>query len=657
VRSSFKPATVKSTVHALNQMAEEDDKQDSINPDKDIMTYKATKISAEDDIVLVPSSQLKFSGAYEDPSHHITVVDTRGDDDHTIAKFDQSMNNSDTQRRSRTRVDYKALNHHGKTAALFIASVVNNKEDNNMTINQAYTLFGETMVRESINKEIQSLLNYNTWEYIKPADTTQDMAKSAIPCKIFLKMKYHANGEPNKLKSRLVAGGHRQKKGSYGETFAPTIATSNLLLSLSIGAYYKKPVATFDVPNAYLHVTNVNNNIMIINKEITDILLLDRPELQQFLTSKGTILVKLNKDLYGLKQSANGWYEALSTALVNAGYAKNGMDDCLLYKRESDNSLAIIDLHVDDITTIASFQEIERVQNILEKVFNVTLTVNKDQDNLEYLGMKIRVTSNGTYVSQPGYIRAAAAKYNVSNEFSTPSTTTFFQRNENDVLYNNPTKFKSILATLLYAATHSRPDIIKEIVFLAQYSLKPTVEDYNKLLRVFGYLISTAEKELILNPSDLKLYIYSDASFNTHCDGKSHYGYLVTIGNTGALITKSKKMKTTATSSTESELFAMSEACKVAIDKLEVLKEMGLHLEDAVTVYVDNLPSIQVATGNNRRSKYLRVRYHHVQELIKENLIKLEHIYTDAQRADILTKPMGGALFRKQRDWLLGNTE
>jgi hypothetical protein len=54
---------------------------------------------------------------------------------------------------------------------------------------------------------------------------------------MFLKEKYLATGEFEKLKARLVAGGDQQDKAMYDDLSAPTVSTSSVFTILSIAVY------------------------------------------------------------------------------------------------------------------------------------------------------------------------------------------------------------------------------------------------------------------------------------------------------------------------------------------------------------------------------------------------------------------------------------
>ena len=76
-----------------------------------------------------------------------------------------------------------------------------------------------------------------------------------------------------------------------------------------------------------------------------------------------------------------------------------------------------------------------------------------------------------------------------------------------------------------------------------------------------------------------------------------------------------------------------------------------------MTVHEDNLGTIDVLSNavNNGRTKHIDVRHFWVRELVKTGIIRMQHIDTDKNIADFLTKPLVGQKFRAFRDAILGH--
>ena len=84
-------------------------------------------------------------------------------------------------------------------------------------------------------------------------ELTVDQQKRIISSKLFLKNKYYADGEFEKIKARLVAGGHLQDRNIYTNGGSPTASTSSVLTIATLAAKENRAVGTVDFPSAFLN--------------------------------------------------------------------------------------------------------------------------------------------------------------------------------------------------------------------------------------------------------------------------------------------------------------------------------------------------------------------------------------------------------------------
>ena len=64
-------------------------------------------------------------------------------------------------------------------------------------------------------------------------------------------------------------------------------------------------------------------------------------------------VLKLHCAIYGLKQSGQSWYKKLTTVLFDDGFTCSHADNCIFYKKTSDQ-LTIIAIYVDNLGLFAS---------------------------------------------------------------------------------------------------------------------------------------------------------------------------------------------------------------------------------------------------------------------------------------------------------------
>jgi hypothetical protein len=105
---------------------------------------------------------------------------------------------------------------------------------------------------------------------------------------------------------------------------------------------------------------------------------------------------RLNKSLYGLKQSPRAWFDRFKQVVCGMGYGQCNGDHTVFY-RHSDWKITILAVYVDDIIITRDDQEeIKRLKECLSKEFEV-----KYLGNLKYfLGLEVARTKKGISLCQ-----------------------------------------------------------------------------------------------------------------------------------------------------------------------------------------------------------------------------------------------------------------
>ena len=74
-------------------------------------------------------------------------------------------------------------------------------------------------------------------------------------------------------------------------------------------------------------------------------------------SSRPDMVCRLNKSLYGLKQTPRAWYSRFATFLLTLGFTESKSDTSLFIYRHGDET-AYLMLYVDDIVLTASSQQL-----------------------------------------------------------------------------------------------------------------------------------------------------------------------------------------------------------------------------------------------------------------------------------------------------------
>lgn len=530
-----------------------------------------------------------------------------------------------------------------------------------MTINQAIKKLGYEAVL-SVVKEIMQLNDKETFEGINTNDLTEEEYKRIITSSTFLKDKYTADGIFDKLKARLVAGGHLQDRNIYDNGGSPTASTTSVFMVAGIAAEERRAVAHVDFPGAFLNAKMPSDDgkavYMRLNKFESMVLVKIDPTYHKFIDKTGRITVRLKRALYGCVESARLWYEKVSKDLMDMGYVKNNQDMCVFNRIERDKSQSTIVLHVDDFLMTAKNEDIlSEIIKEIEKKYE-QLSVHRGRV-IEYIGMKFDFTNEGKVkITMQGYIQDLLEFCkNIEGSVSTPALDNLFKVGEKNKVLKESDKeyFHSVTAKLLYLGKRVRPDILTAVSFLTKRVQSPTDEDMRKLERVIRYIRGTRDMGIIIEARvNLGVFAYVDASYGVHTDYKSHTGCVIGIGK-GPVYAKSSTQKINSKSSSEAELIGLSDSINQIVWVRNFLISQGYNIEEA-TVYEDNMSTINMVKNgksNSERTRHIAIRFYFVADRVQSKEIKIQYMQTSNMLADILTKPLQGKLFIRLRNQLL----
>ena len=84
----------------------------------------------------------------------------------------------------------------------------------------------------------------------------------------------------------------------------------------------------------------------------------------------------------------------------------------------------------------------------------------------------------------------------------------------------------------------------------------------------------------------------------------------------------------------------MSSACSKILWLRELLSELGFAQTTPTTLHADNTRAIRITKNPvfHERTKHIEVYYHFIRDEYKRDVIRLPHVPTELQFADIFTK-------------------
>jgi hypothetical protein len=362
--------------------------------------------------------------------------------------------------------------------------------------------------------------------------------------------------------------------------------------------------------------------------------------------------------LYGCVESAKLWYDDLKETLDKIGYKVNKVDECVFNKGTGEDQCTIA-IHVDDMI-ITSKNKRYRVELVeaLKKRYTEGVTIHEGP-KVSYLGMTFDWSVDGEVkVTQEGYINDMLGSCGIEGVSKTPAGNSLFECDEGGSQLNKDEAdwFHRQVAKLLYLAKRTKPECLTAVAYLATRVTKSTESDKQKLIRLLKYVRGSKDQGIRLKPGKLGVVVrcYVDAAYGLHDDGKSVTGSAIVIGDGGPIHAKSSKQKIVTKSSTEAEYVGTSDSINQAIYLKEFLLEQG-HDCKQITLYQDNqscMTLIKKGKSRSERTRHMNIRQFWIAERVSNGEVKVEYLPTEDMLANILTKPVQGSQFVKERKML-----
>jgi hypothetical protein len=150
----------------------------------------------------------------------------------------------------------------------------------------------------------------------------------------------------------------------YFKTYAPVACLASIRTLLALAAKYQLEIQQIDVKTAFLY-GDLDEEIYM--------------ELLEGYNNNDTLVCKLVKSIYGLKQALKVWYKVIDVFFERQGFAKSTCD-LAVYIRKDLPGLGgaglpplIVVIYVDDLVIIRpKMAQIEQLKKALKQTFNIT---------------------------------------------------------------------------------------------------------------------------------------------------------------------------------------------------------------------------------------------------------------------------------------------
>ncbi|KAI1689517.1 RVT-2 domain containing protein [Pyrenophora tritici-repentis] len=487
---------------------------------------------------------------------------------------------------------------------------------------------------DASNKEIDLLRKKGTWTEI-PMDQVPD---KPLPLKWVWTYKCDQDGYLDRGKARIVVRGDLQEKDSLDSTYAATLAAKSFRTAMAIAAEFDMEIMQFDVVGAFLNAKITAENPVFC-------------QLPDGFKKPG-MCVRLNRALYGLRDSPLLWYEEFSGSLRKAGLECSKEEPCLFL--DKDRKFLLL-FYVDDILLMFR-KEFEDQAMELWKVISSKYEIKAQGPVKWFLGVRVirdRDSRTITLVHDT-YIDKITKKFGLEDGTFpfTPLPSEELIKSDGEATKQQIKAYQERVGSVLYTAIMLRPDVAFAVSRLSHFLTNPSDQHMKAVERVIMYLYRTrwdAIRYGHYNGPDL--VICGDASFADDPETRrSSHGYIAMLFG-GAIFWKATRQSTVTTSTTEAELLALEHTAKEAMALKRFFKELTLDLGDVWKIWCDNQQTIRLVVGKNERIT-TRLRHVDIQNMwLRQEHAKgsfqVEYLETSSMPADGLTKSLTQQQFEK----------
>jgi hypothetical protein len=270
-----------------------------------------------------------------------------------------------------------------------------------------------------------------------------------------------------------------------------------------------------------------------------------------------------------------------------------------------------------------------------------------------FLGVNVHRTSHGLFLSQQQYALDILERANMSNcnTISTPVDTKCKLSATDGPPVADPSNYRSLAGALQYL-TLTRPDLSHAVQQVCLFMHDPREAHLQLIKRILRYVRGTAHLGLQLHVgASSELIAYSDADWAGCPDTRrSTSGYCVFLG-TNLVSWSSKRQPTVSRSSAEAEYRAVANCVAESVWLRQLLLELHQPVSKATVVYCDNISATYLSTNpvQHQRTKHVEIDLHFVRDRVSLGEVRVLHVPTSSQYADIFTKGLPTTVFEEFR--------
>jgi hypothetical protein len=517
---------------------------------------------------------------------------------------------------------------------------------------------------KSGRSEFESQRDNKMWGDMRPTVRLKAEGVKVVPAGDVLTVK-----RDGRKKTRTVMRGYLMEAGvHYNQTFAPVVQLTTLRVLLALATKLDWEVKQGDCPTAFQQAL-IDCEIWATPSEAYRHF--DKKlQAAEAKYGRGKVAIRVLKSMPGIPQGSRLWNEHLHKILTKLGFRRSEVDRGLYIHTKFKLYFLV---WVDDIFPFYPKGNEAKAKEVWAALQRDT-GIGELADISDCLGCEVvrDRARRVTYLHQAKAVRSLQARLKMENcnGPSTPMaqalklsrdlcpTAELAATSERKTA---ATSYRSEVASLIYIAAWTRPDIAYSVGLLARQMHNPSDEAMVALKRLLRYVFTTADYGLVYDFSGQRKRQhdefggYYDASFGDCPDTKrSTGGHCVTwFGCVVAWLSKLHPYITTSTN--HSEYVAGASCVRECTFQGHLAEELGME-RPMFKLWSDNTGNIRQTQNPCQRAatKHIEIADHFIREQCDKGRVAVSYIDTKDMVADIFTKALGKDLFIKHRGSLVG---
>ena len=436
----------------------------------------------------------------------------------------------------------------------------------------------------------------------------------------------------------------------FDRVFSSVVKPTTIRLALIVAAAQDYNIHQIDIRQAYLQAELKEELFMRVP-----------PGVPAFDRQGRPLVCKLNRSLYGCKQSGRLWSETFKEFLVDWGFKQSSIDVCFYTYTETcthGTHLIWACVYVDNVCLVDNHDPLrERFMTAVSKRFPVD-----DRGVLEWmLGVAVsrdRAARTLT-LSQELYVKDTVEKYasfigaGHTRSFDSPMEEGLMlsrddspepNSDEWERMADRRAAYMAIVGSLLWLANMTRPELSYASSQLARFVSNPGEVHFNAALRVLIYLDGSHARTLTYRPdADRGLDVYVDSSWlpRFSCSGALYFFH-------GCLFHWVAKMqRSVSLSSAEAEYFGAMLAATEVVWRRDLLFDLSLLRPGPTVLLSDSKSAVDLAFDPIafKNTKHILRAAEYLRDLVARGVVTLAHVKGTLMLADLLTKAQARPIF------------